>query len=71
MQNFAKHVPTKLSQKEKTFSGFFIAFLKYAGNLEKFERKDEYPTLIIFQIIESERGGYLNVLKVLLQNTIR
>ena len=24
-------------------------------------KKDEYPSLIISQIIDSERGGYLNV----------
>ena len=35
------------------------------------KKKDEYPSLIIFQIIDSERGGYLNFYKVLLQNTIR
>ena len=26
-----------------------------------FWKKDEYPSLIISKIIESERGGYLNV----------
>ena len=26
-----------------------------------FLKKDEYPSLIISKIIESERGGYLNV----------
>ena len=47
--------------KNKTFCGFFIAFLKCACNLEHFEEKDEYPTLIISEIIDFERGGYLNV----------
>ena len=28
---------------------------------ETFETKDEYPSLIIGQIIDSERGGYLYV----------
>ena len=45
----------------KDFCGFFIAFLKYACNLEHFEKKDEYPSLIISEIIVCERGGYLNV----------
>ena len=36
-----------------------------------FWKKDEYPTLIISQIIASERSGYLYVEKVLLQNAIR
>ena len=36
-----------------------------------FSKKDEYPSLIISEIIDTERRGYLNVWKVLLQNTIR
>ena len=47
--------------KKKTFSWFFIAFLKYAWNLKHFENKDEYRSLIISEIINSERIGYLNV----------
>ena len=49
-----------LSQKQKTVSGFFLAFLKCALNLEHFEKKDEYPSLVISKVIDSERGGYLN-----------
>ena len=60
MQNLQQQFQTPLSQKQKTFSGFFIAFLKYAWNLEHFQKKDEYPSLIIFEIIDAERRGYLN-----------
>ena len=42
MPNFTQQFEAPLSQKQKTFSGFFIAFLKYALNLEHFEKKDEY-----------------------------
>ena len=49
------------SHKQKTFSAFLIAFLKYAWNLEHFQQKEEYPGLIISEIIESERRVYLNV----------
>ena len=70
MQNLRQHFQTPLCQKQKTFSDFFIAFLKFAWNLEDFQKKDEYPSLIIPEIIDAERRGYLNVLKVLLQNTI-
>ena len=45
----------------KTFSWFFIAVLKGAWNLEHFEYKVEYLSLIISEIIYSERAGYLNV----------
>ena len=61
MHNFAQQVQTPLSQKQKTFCQFFIAFLKYAWNLEYFEKKDEYPSVIISEIMDCERGGYLNV----------
>ena len=43
-----------LSQKQKTFYRFFIPFLKCALNLEHFEKKDEYPSLVISRFIESE-----------------
>ena len=61
MQNFPEQFQTLLCQKQKTFSGFFIAFLKYAWNLQHFQKKDEYPSLIISEIIDAERRGYLNV----------
>ena len=61
MQNLPQQFQTSLSQKQKTFSGFFIAFVKCAWNLEHFEKRDEYPSLIISEIIDAERRGYLNV----------
>ena len=48
-------------KKKKTTSQFFIAFLKCAWHLKHFEKKDEYPSLIISEIMDCERGGYLNV----------
>ena len=61
MQNFPELFQTPLSQKQKTFSEFFIVFLKYAWNLENFQKKEECPSLIISEIIDAERRGYLNV----------
>ena len=61
MQNFLQQLQTLLSEKRKTFSGFFIAFLKCAWNLKYFEKKDECPSLIISEIIVSERCWYWNV----------
>ena len=49
------------SQKQKIFSGTFIAFVKCAWNLEHFQKKDEYSSLIISRISDAERRGYLNV----------
>ena len=37
----------------------------------EFRKKNEYSILIISEIIDAERRGYINVEKVLLQNTIR
>ena len=61
MLNLRQQLEAILSQKQKTFSGFFIAFLEYAFNLQHFLKKDEYPSLVISGIIDSERGGYINV----------
>ena len=61
MQNFPQQFQTPISQKQKMFSGFFIAYLECALNLEHFEKKDENPSLVFSEIIDSERVGYLNV----------
>ena len=54
-------IQTPLSLKQKTFSQLFIAVLKCAWNLEHFEYKVEYLSLIISKIIYSKRADYLNV----------
>ena len=61
MRNFPQQFQSPLYQKQKIFSGFFLAFLKYAWNLEHLQKKDEYSSLIISEIIDAERRGYLNV----------
>ena len=60
MQTFAQQVQTALSLKQKTFCGFFIAFLKSASNGEHFQKKGESSTLSISEIIDSKGGGYLS-----------
>ena len=54
MQNFPQQLQTPISQKQKIFSGFFIAYLECASNQEHFEKKDEHPSLVISEIIDSE-----------------
>ena len=61
MQNLPQQFQTPLSQKQKTFSWFFIAFVECAWNLEHFLKKDECRSLITSEIIDAERRGYLNV----------
>ena len=66
-----QQVQTPLSLKQKTFSGFFIAFLKSTLNGEHFQKKRESSSLSISEIIDSKRGGYLSAWKALLQNSFR
>ena len=71
MQIFLQQHETPLYKKGIAFFRFFIAFLKCAWNLQYSEKKEEYPSLIITEIIASERDVYLSVWKVLLHHTIR
>ena len=48
-------------KNKKLFVVFFIELLKCAWTLEHFEKKDEYPSVIISEITDCERDGYLNV----------
>ena len=61
IQIFWQQFQTTLSQKGNPLCGFFIAFLKCAWNLEHSERKEEYTSVIITEIIASERDVYLSV----------
>ena len=54
MLNFTQQFEPTLSQKQKTFSQFFLAFLKCALNLQNFWKKDDYTSLVISRIIDSE-----------------
>ena len=71
MQTFKQHIQPPLSIKQKTFSGFFIDFLKSTWNGEHFQKKGESSSLSISNIIDSKRGGYLSAWKALLQNSFR
>ena len=66
MQTLTQQVQTPLSLKQKTFSEFFIAFLKSTWNWEHFQKKGESSSLNISEVIDSKRGGYLSALKALL-----
>ena len=71
MQTLTQQVQTLLSLKQKTFSGFFIAFLKSTWHGEHFQKKGESSSLSISDIIDSKRGDYLSAWKALLQNSFR
>ena len=61
MRNLPQQFRTPATQKQKTFYGTINDFLKCAWNLEHFQKKDEYPSLISSEIIDAKRRGYLNV----------
>ena len=71
IQTFTQQVQTPLSLKQKTFSGFFIAFLKSTWNGEHFQKKEESSSLSISEIFNSKKAGYLSAWKALLQNSFR
>ena len=58
---FWQQLQTPLPQEENTLCWFLIAILKCAWNLEHSEKKEQYPSVIITEIIASERDVYLSV----------
>ena len=71
MQTFEQQVQRPLSWKQKTFSGFFIAFLKSTWNGKHFQKKGESSGLSISEIIDFKGGDYLSAWKALLHNSCR
>ena len=57
MRNLPQKFQTPGSQEQNTSSELFNAFLKYALNLEHFQKKEEDPSLIISKIIDAKRRG--------------
>ena len=61
LENLWQQVPRQISRKAQFFSGFFVTFLKSTLNFEYFEKKDQSHSLSINEIINCEKGNYLNV----------
>ena len=62
LSRFSANNFKRLYLKKKTyFFRFLIAFLKCSWNLQHSDKKEEYPTLIITEIIACERDVYLSV----------
>ena len=55
-ENLAQPIQLLLSQKGKTLSQFFSAFLKSTLNFEHFQKKDDPLSRCISQITVSEKG---------------
>ena len=54
-------------ENKRLFVEFLLNFWNVHTNENSSRRKDEYHSLIISEIMDCKRGGYLNVWKVLLQ----
>ena len=61
IQNLTQELQRAISQKQKTFSGTFITYLKSITNSEAFAKKVESASFSICEIIDAEKSGYLNV----------
>ena len=61
MQNFPQQLQTPISQKQKIFSDFLLHIWNVHQIYNILKKKDEHPSLVISEIIDSERVGYLNV----------
>ena len=55
--NLTQPIKMQLSQKQKPFSQFFAAFLKYSLNFEHFLKKDDLHCWCICEIMDSEKRG--------------
>ena len=61
IQNLTQQLLMAISQKQKTFYRIFITFLKSRTNSDNFVKKDESPSWSFYEIIDGEKGCYLNV----------
>ena len=55
--NLTQPIPTQLSQKQKAFFEFFLAFSKSTLNFEHFQKKDDLHSWNISHITHSEKRG--------------
>ena len=63
-ENLIQPIQILLSEKRKTFSEFFSAFLKSTLNFEHFQKKDDPHSRCISQITVSKKGELINVCKM-------
>ena len=55
--NLMQPIHKELSQKLKSFSGFFPTFLKSRLNFELFQKKDDAPSLFISEATACKKRG--------------
>ena len=62
--NLMQPIQKLLSQKQKTFSQFFSAFLKFTLNFEDSRKKDDPHSRCISPFTVTEKGDSINVCKI-------
>ena len=62
--NLTQPIQILLSEKKKTFSEFFSAFLKSTLNFGHSQKKDDPHSRCISQITVSEKDDLINVFKI-------
>ena len=60
IQNLTQQLQTTMSQKQKTFYRLFITYVKSRRSSDEFVQKDESSSFSIYEIIDGEKGCYLN-----------
>ena len=55
--NLTQPIRTRLSQKQKDFSRFFLVFSKSTLDFEHLQKKDDLQSRFISEITHSEKGG--------------
>ena len=61
IQNLTQQLQTTMSQKQKTFYRIFITYVKSRRSSDDFVEKDESSSFSIYELIDGEKGCYLNV----------
>ena len=61
IQNLTQELQTAIYQKQKAFYRIFITYLKSRKSSDVFAQKDESPSFSIYEIVDAEKCGYLNV----------
>ena len=69
--NWTQPIQVQLSQKEKSFSVFFFAFLKSIINFKHIPKKDDPHSWCIQENTRSQKNGEINVENTVLQRTLR
>ena len=54
-------IQMELSKKVTTFSRFLLPFSKFRLNFEHFQKKDDAPSLFIFEATACEKRAYIYV----------